>query len=422
MDSMSHDDFGWAPPAPAAPAPSQTNRWAATRTVLVVAVLAALVGAGVGAVVAHRGEGSGQTVVEKFTNNTSIVKDRPADIQAILAKVLPAVVTIQAYTNQSQSQSANPFFGGFGPGGTSSGAGGGTGAQILNDEGTGMVITAGGEVITNNHVVSGASSITVTLNGTNKALAASVVASDPEDDIALVQIKNEHGLATVSFGNSNDVKVGDGVVAVGNALGLEGGPSVTAGIISAEGRGLTVQDPNTGQNITLTDMLQTDAAINPGNSGGPLVDSAGQVIGMNSDEATGNGQSTAQNIGFAIPSDKITGLLPLLRKGGTVTPPIAYLGIQGGDETPQLQAEYGLGASQGALVEEVLANTPASAAGIQNGDVIVSFQGNPINSWDDLTQALREQKPGDKVSLGLYRGTQQLTVQVTLATAPSNGG
>ena len=373
-----------------------------------VALVAALIGAWVGALVARTSSGGGgQTVVEKFSGNTSLINQRPADIQAILAKVLPAVVTIKS-TVVTQSPANGGFFG-FGGGGT----------QTSLDEGTGMVITANGEIVTNNHVVSGASSITVNLNGSAKDLPAKVIGTDPSDDVALIQVSGESGLPTVSFGRSADVKVGDGVVAIGNALGLSGGPTVTAGIISAEGRGLTIQDPNSGATITLANLLQTDAAINPGNSGGPLVNSRGQVIGMNSDEAVNAGSAQAQNIGFAIPADTITHLVPLLRKGGTITLPRAYLGIQGGDETPQQQQEYGLTPSTGALVETVGPNTPAAKAGIQPGDVIVSLDGTGVAAWDDLTQDLRGYNPGQTVTLGVYRGTRLLNISVTLGTAPS---
>ena len=419
MDSMTDHDafpetgvtepsgFEWLPPAPPPPAPPRAGA-SGRRSLLVVAVVAAVVGAGVGAGVsqAFGGGGNGQTVVENFSPNSSVVNERPADIQGILARVMPSVVTIAAFSTSSGGAGGFPF-------------GGGGGAVQQESQGTGMIITPGGEVVTNNHVITGAGRITVTLNGSTKALTATVVGTDPSDDVALLQIQGASNLPTVKFANSSKVKVGDGVVAIGNALGLQGGPTVTAGIISAEDRGLTAQDPSTGQQITLTNMLQTDAAINPGNSGGPLVNSSGQVIGMNSDEAQGTGTETAQNIGFAIQSNTITSLLPQLRKGGTVTPARAYMGVEGGDVTPQFQAEFNLVPSQGAFVEQVVSGTPAQTAGLQAGDVIVSINGNPVNSWDDLTIALRSHNPGDKVSLGVYRGSSQLTITVTLGTAPT---
>ena len=412
-------DFEWGapqweqPPVPPGPPPSPYGAPTAAsgppaRLYVVVALVAALIGAGIGALVARTTgtNGSGETVVIKYSGNTSKVVARPADVQAILAKVLPAVVTIKS-TVVSQNQGNGGFFG-FGGG-----------SQTSLDEGTGMIITSDGEIVTNNHVVSGASTITVNLNGSARDLPAHVIGTDPSDDVALIQVNDEAGLPTVSFGHSAAVKVGDGVVAIGNALGLSGGPTVTAGIISAEGRGLTIQDPNSGTIITLANLLQTDAAINPGNSGGPLVDAQGQVIGMNSDEAVNAGDAQAQNIGFAIAADTISRLVPQLRKGGTLSIPRAYLGIQGGDETPQLQQEYGLTPSTGALVQTVGSNTPAAKAGIQPGDVIVSIDGTGISAWTDLTQDLRGFDPGQSVTLGLYRGKQLLNVQVTLGTAPS---
>ena len=417
-------DSEWGPPeweVPATPppaSPSSPSPYATagpgdasgppTRLYVVVALVAALIGAGIGALVARATgtSSTGQTVVIKYSGNTSNVVARPADVQAILAKVLPAVVTIKS-TVVSQNQGNGGFFG-FGGG-----------AQTSLDEGTGMVITPDGEIVTNNHVVSGASTITVNLNGSARDLPAHVIGTDPSDDVALIQVNNESGLPTVSFGRSSAVKVGDGVVAIGNALGLSGGPTVTAGIISAEGRGLTTQDPNSGTIITLANLLQTDAAINPGNSGGPLVNSQGRVIGMNSDEAVNAGDAQAQNIGFAIAADTISRLVPQLRKGGTLSIPRAYLGIQGGDETPQLQQEYGLTPSTGALVETVGPSTPAAKAGLQPGDVIVSIDGTGISAWTDLTQDLRGYDPGKTVTLGVYRGKQLLNIQVTLGTAPS---
>ena len=153
-----------------------------------------------------------------------------------------------------------------------------------------MILTADGEILTNNHVVAGATSVTVTLFGQTNALAAHVVGTDPSEDVALVQIDHASGLPTVTFGNSGQTQVGDSVLAIGNALALAGGPTVTEGIISAENRSLTAEN-DSGQTENLTGLIQTDAAINPGNSGGPLVNAQAQVVGMNTAVAsstTGN--------------------------------------------------------------------------------------------------------------------------------------
>jgi S1-C subfamily serine protease len=182
-----------------------------------------------------------------------------------------------------------------------------------------MIITSSGEVVTNNHVIDGATSISVTLNGGSKSYTAKVIGADPADDVALLQIQDVSGLPTVTFGNSSTMAVGDSVVAIGNALALGSSPTVTTGIISAENRTITAED-DSGNTETLHGLFQTDAAINPGNSGGPLVDSAGQVIGMNTAGAADSSDGTSsQDIGFSIPSNEIVSLLSSLEHGGTVS-------------------------------------------------------------------------------------------------------
>ena len=209
--------------------------------VVITAAVAALVGGLVGAVV---GASSQQTIVKSFfPNGSSLV--HPRDVQGVLSQVEPAVVAID-----SQS-------------GGSAGSG-----DFVEAAGTGMILTPDGEVLTNNHVVSGASSVTVTLFGQTKALPAHVLGTDPSVDVALIQIDHASGLPTVTLGDSAKTRVGDSVLAIGNALALAGGPSVTEGIVSAENRTLSAQN-DSGQTENLTGLLQTDAAINPGNSGDP---------------------------------------------------------------------------------------------------------------------------------------------------------
>ncbi len=179
-----------------------------------------------------------------------------------------------------------------------------------------MIVTSSGEVVTNNHVIAGASTISVTLHGSSKSYQAKVVGTDPTLDIALLQVEGVSGLPTVTFGNSSTIAVGDSVVAIGNALGLGGTPTVTTGIISADNREITASDDSGSGTETLTGMLQTDAAINPGNSGGPLIDSAGQIIGMNTAGAGSDSDGTsAQDIGFAIPSNRIVAEIAKLAAG-----------------------------------------------------------------------------------------------------------
>jgi S1-C subfamily serine protease len=262
--------------------------------VLVVVITAAIAGAIGGAVGYVAASHSQQTIVEKFFPNSASFP-RPADVQAILAKVEPAVVSIDT---------------------TGVVRAGGTGT--VEGAGTGMILTSDGEVLTNNHVVAGAQSVTVTLFGQSNPLPAHVIGTDPAQDLALVQIENMHGLPTVQLGDSNQARVGDSVLAIGNALALAGGLSVTEGIVSSKNRALTATSDLTGKSENLSGLIQTDAAINSGNSGGPLVNSSGQVIGMNTAVAESTqGNAPAQNIGFAIAIDTIKPLLAMLRSGGS---------------------------------------------------------------------------------------------------------
>jgi S1-C subfamily serine protease len=396
---------------PAVPGPQVVRHTLQRRTwlwvVVVTAVVAGVVGGLVGAVV---GVGRQQTMVEKFFPNKSVLV-RPRDVQAVLAQVEPAVVSIDSVS-----------------GGTGSASGG----DFVEGAGSGMILTPNGEVLTNNHVVAGASSVTVTLFGQTKPLSAHVIGTDPSDDLALVQIDRASGLPTVVLGNSSQIQVGDSVLAIGNALALAGGPSVTEGIVSGKNRSLSAEN-DSGQTENLSGLMQTDAAINPGNSGGPLVDSQGQVVGMNTAVASStSGNAPAQNIGFAITVDSVKPLLARLRVGGTggagsTTPQLtpaansAYVGVVVGPVTPQFQQQDHLTPSMGALVISVEPGSPAAGAKIQVNDVIVSFDGSDIQSPEALTAAIHPLKPGDGVSLGIYRGSRRITVSVTLGARPGGG-
>jgi S1-C subfamily serine protease len=292
----------WAPgpprraPADALPAsdgerPARDGRW---RRDLGVAVAAAVVGAGSALGVARATGWGTTTTIREVVGNTSAIDSRPADIQGILSRVLPSVVAISAsYTR------TNPFFGGPG--------------TVVTASGTGIVVSRDGEVVTNDHVVSGATSVTVSLEGSTSRLAAVIVGESPANDLALLRVQGASGLTPVTFGDSRAKVVGDDVLAVGFALGLTGGPTVTDGIISATGRSVTTETA-AGQPVTLAGMLQTDAAISSGNSGGPLVDAEAHVVGINTVVAASSGSTTAQNIGFAIPSATVQALLPQLRR------------------------------------------------------------------------------------------------------------
>ena len=375
--------------------------------VVISAMLAALVGGLIGAEV---GSESQQTIVKQFFPNNSVLA-RPQDIQEILAKVEPAVVSIAA---------------------ESAGGGSSSGGDFVQAAGSGMILTPGGEVLTNNHVVEGATSVSVTLFGQTNALPSHVLGTDPSDDLALIQIDHASNLPTVTLGDSSQTRVGDTVLAIGNALALAGGPTVTEGIVSAEDRSLSAEDDN-GQTENLTGLIQTDAAINPGNSGGPLVNTRAQVVGMNTAVASStSGNAPTENIGFAITVDSARPLLAHLRQGGTggagsAAPQLnpvansAYLGVTVGPVTPSLQQQDHLTPSSGALIISVEPGSPAQKSALHVDDVIVSFNGAAIQSPDDLTTAIHPLSPGDHVVVGIYRGSTRIKVGVTLGARSSAG-
>lgn len=296
-------------------------------------------------------------------------------------------------------------------------------AQGMEDQGTGMIISADGMVVTNNHVISaalsGSATITVTRSGTTTKMPATLVGADPSNDVALLKINDAKDLPYVTFGNSNKLDVGDAVVAIGNALGLEAGtPTVTSGIVSALGRTVTASN-GSGGTETIDNMIQTDAAINPGNSGGPLIDSNGYVIGMNTAVAGSSGDGTsAQNIGFAIPSAKIQRLLPDLAKGGVLQNAKAYLGVQIATLTQSMRQQYGFKPESGAVVLATVPDGPAASAGIRQEDVIVRIGSNDIASAEDVSGAMGKLKPGQSVQVEVYRGASRQTFTVKLGTAP----
>ncbi len=379
----------------------RTPNWLWISVVLAAALLGAVIG---GEIVAASGHVSAGTTVKMISSGPALLNGT-TDIESVIHKVLPAVVSIEA---TSPEPASDAIFG--------SGSGG-----TQEDQGTGMIITPDGEVVTNNHVISGATTITVTLYGSLKALPATLIDTDPANDVALLQIDGQSNLPTVSYGDSDDVQVGDAVVAIGNALGLSAGtPTVTQGIISAKGRTVEASDASGTGTETLVNMMQTDAAINPGNSGGPLVDSSGVVIGMNTAVASStDGTAQAQDIGFAIPSNKVTQLLPGLRSrriGDDSHSGSGYLGVEIETMTSQVRSAYNFVPTRGAVVLQVVSGSPAVTAGIVQGDVIVSLDGRAITGADQLGAVIQAHRPGQTVEVGLYRGKARMTVTATLGS------
>jgi serine protease Do len=263
--------------------------------------------------------------------------------------------------------------------------------------GSGVIIDKEGYILTNNHVVEKASSIRVKMSD-GKEYDAKVIGKDAKTDIALIKVNVRNSLPVAVLGDSDALEVGDWVLAIGNPYGLD--HTVTAGIVSAKGR-VIGQGP-------YDDFIQTDASINPGNSGGPLFNLRGEVIGINTAIISGG-----QGIGFAIPINMAKALLPQLKNRGKVVR--GWLGVVIQKVTPELAKGFGLKESEGALVSDVMEDSPASKAGIKRGDVIVSFDGKRIKEMDQLPRIVAATVVGKGVKVGLIRDGKPLEVEVTVA-------
>jgi S1-C subfamily serine protease len=281
------------------------------------------------------------------------------------------------------------------------------GLQRGEAAGSGFVLDADGTIVTNSHVVDGARTISVELvDGTE--LDAELVAHDPSTDLAVLSVDGGGALTALELASSTDLGVGDPVVAIGNALGLDGDLTVTTGIVSAKDRDVAV--PN---GVTLRGMIQTDAAINPGNSGGPLVDAAGRVVGINSAGALG-----AQSIGFAIPIDEAMPVIEALAAGEVPAQP--FLGVQTVELDDHLRAQAGTHREAGALVMGVTEGSGAENAGIRIGDVIIGIDGDAVDGSADLGDAVSGLEPGDAIEVRLDRGGDERTVTLTVGARPGS--
>ncbi len=288
--------------------------------------------------------------------------------------------------------------------------------------GSGFVVDGDGNILTNAHVVEGASKIDVVFDD-DKTLEATLIGRDPSNDVALLRVKAAgHKLSPLPLADSTKLKVGDPVVAIGNPFGLD--RTVTTGIVSALQR--EIQAPN---GFTIQNVIQTDAAINPGNSGGPLLDARGRVIGINSQIATAGGGGNI-GIGFAVPINKAKEIVEQLKKTGKVER--AFLGITGVTITSQLSESLNLPTNKGVLVQEASGpskdagikggDTPVSIGGLDlvlGGDVIVQIDDEKIESMKDVITYMDTKKPGDEVTLKLLRGSEHITKKVKLGKRPA---
>ncbi len=318
------------------------------------------------------GNNAQSTVPALNGNNTEAVRE------AVIAKMRPSVVQINVATAR--------------------------GSGI----GSGVIIDKRGYVVTNNHVVQGAQTIQVVLSNSAK-LPGQLVGTDPADDLAVVKINPPANMVVATIGDSSKLRVGQEVLAIGNPLGIT--QTVTNGIVSALGR--TVSE---GNGPSIPNTIQTDAPINPGNSGGALVDMQGNLVGIPTLSAVDPEFNTPANgVGFAIPSNSVKLVVPQIISNGKVTHTgRAALNVQVGDVDPNMAAQDNLAVDHGAVIGTVQANGAAARAGLQTGDVIVQVGNKTVEDTSTLGDALASYNPGEQVPVKVYRGNQQLTVNVTL--------
>ncbi|MBR3248472.1 trypsin-like peptidase domain-containing protein [Candidatus Saccharibacteria bacterium] len=282
--------------------------------------------------------------------------------------------------------------------------------------GTGIIATEDGYIITNKHVVNGASRATVVLDDGTTYENVEVVATDPLNDVAYLKIKDASGLTPATLGDSKTISVGQQVIAIGNALGLYQN-TVTAGIISGTGRSVTASDSNGGNTETLSDMIQTDAAINSGNSGGPLVNAAGEVIGINTAVS-----ASAENMGFAIPISSAKGMLKQLIETGSAKR--TYLGVYSVEITPEVAKAYNLPVNEGVYLyspssySAIINGSPAAKAGLKDKDIITKINGVAVGASGSLANLVGEYKPGDTIQLTVIRDGNETAINVTLEGYP----
>jgi putative serine protease PepD len=353
-----------------------------TRTLAAVAAaLAVGAGAGAGVYATAAGGSSAATASPAATSSAqpAASTSKLLSVSRIYEQDGPGVVELTV--SSSGDPSGNPF-----------GGGGGSTAQ-----GSGFVYDKAGHIVTNAHVVEGASSVEVRFSN-GKTYTATVVGTDASTDLAVLKVDAPASqLHPLALADSSSVKVGEAVVAIGSPFGLE--ETITAGIVSALNR--QIQSTN---GFTIGGAIQTDAAINHGNSGGPLIDLTGKVIGVNSQIESDSGDNAG--VGFAIPSNTVKSVVAQVLAGGTVEH--AYLGVQIADS------------ARGAAIESVQSGTPAARAGLQAGDVVTAVDGHSVADAAALTAAISGHRPGDRVTLTYTRNGSEHTVTVTLGTRPSS--
>jgi len=390
---------GWVPGATAAVAPNNSIWYRIAAAVVVASVIAAAAGVGIGLTLArslnlgHAGTAQTSSQPEsplqpENPGNGSTQSSGNLNATAIANKVDSAIVDINTVIGSSSAA------------------------------GTGMIVSSNGEVLTNDHVVRGSSSIKVTIAGRAQTYTAHEIGVDRSADVALIQIDGVSGLPTVKIASSSALSVGDSIVALGNALGAGGTPHVTQGTITALDQTITAGEGG-GQSEQLNGMIQSDAVIYPGDSGGPLLNKSGQVVGMITAGQPQGYRSSASNIGYAIPSDTALSVINRIRAREQASDltygQVGYLGVSIQTLDATSAGQLGLSLTSGALVISVVAGSPADAAGLSRYSVITEAGGSAVTSTDSLGAALTAHQPGDSISLTWVAQDGTHTATVTLA-------
>lgn len=371
--------------------PARPNNKPIFISIAIVLGILVLLGGGIGGGMLIQKSLSSQDTFPSLTSGTdgnTTVTQTESSIAAVAEKVTPSVVSIVGTTRtQSYFQT--------------------TSAQA---SGTGVIVSADGYVMTNNHVIDSSSNVTVVDSEGNQYKDVEIIGRDPLNDIAFLKIKSDKQFTPAELGNSGTIRIGQQVVAIGNALGQYNN-TVTSGIISGTGRPVVARDSSGSQTENLTDLIQTDASINPGNSGGPLVNMAGQVIGINTAIV-----EDANGIGFAIPINSTKGVLAEVLKNGKVSR--AYLGVSYVAVTPDVVQEYDLPVKQGAYITGgtgVASGSPAAKAGLKKGDIITKIDDITIGTAGGLSSVIGQFRPGDTVTITYIRGDRTSTTSVTFS-------
>jgi len=356
------------------------------------------------------------TTEQGNTASTSTpLADRPNNIASLFASASPAVVKIETYSSYSSGGGGSssllddPFFRQFFGDNIPKSNGGDTGSSSDMQQtgmGTGFFFDETGYLLTNQHVIADADEIRVVVEGYEKPFVAELLGSSYELDLAVLKIKSDEKFPTLPLGSSEDIKIGDWVIAIGNPYGFD--HTLTVGVLSAKERPIDISDTEGTRNYE--NLLQTDASINPGNSGGPLLNTDGEVIGINTAVS-----STAQGIGFAIPTSTINEVLESLKNNTTIPQPAApFIGADLQHLTEDIAKELGLSTTEGAIVRSVYYNSPAYVGDLKQFDVITGVDNKTIKTMDELVTYIKSKEVGTSIELQIIRNNKEMSLSITI--------